>query len=85
MATAWILVSRLLAEFPQVEVGKVISKAAFEDDLADAATELVISTVPIDGYAGQAPLLVVSPLLNERDVRRLTRLVGLPSHSRQQP
>jgi len=85
MATAWILVSRLLAEFPQVEVGKVISKAAFEDDLADAATELVISTVPLDDYAGQAPLLVVSPLLNERDVRRLTRLVGLPGHSRAQP
>jgi mannitol operon transcriptional antiterminator len=84
MATAWILVSRLLAEFPQVEVGKVISKAAFEDELADTASELVISTVPLDGYAGPAPLLIVSPLLNERDVRRLTRLVGLPSHARSQ-
>jgi transcriptional antiterminator len=82
MATAWILVSRLLAEFPQVEVGKVISKAAFEDDVADAGTELVVSTVPLDDYAGSAPLVVVSPLLSERDVRRLTRLVGLPSHSR---
>ena len=82
MATAWILVSRLLAEFPQVEVGKVISKAAFEEDISEAATELVISTVPLDDYDGQAPLVVVSPLLNERDVRRLTRLVGLPSHSR---
>jgi transcriptional antiterminator len=82
MATAWILVSRLLAEFPQVEVGKVISKAAFEEDISEAATELVISTVPLDDYDGQAPLLVVSPLLNERDVRRLTRLVGLPSHTR---
>jgi transcriptional antiterminator len=82
MATAWILVSRLLAEFPQVEVGKVISKAAFEDDVADAGTELVVSTVPLDDYAGSAPLVVVSPLLSERDVRRLTRLVGLPSHAR---
>jgi transcriptional antiterminator len=82
MATAWILVSRLLAEFPQVEVGKVISKAAFEEDISEAATELVISTVPLDDYDGQAPLVVVSPLLNERDVRRLTRLVGLPSHTR---
>ena len=82
MATAWILVSRLLAEFPQVEVGKVISKAAFEEDIAEAGTELVISTVPLDDYAGHAPLVVVSPLLTERDVRRLTRMVGLPSHSR---
>jgi hypothetical protein len=46
------------------------------------ATEVVISTVPIDGYAGEAPLIVVSPLLSQRDVRRLTRLVGLPSHPR---
>ena len=81
MATAWILVSRLLAEFPQVEVGKVISKAAFEDEVADAGTEVVISTVPLDGYTGQAPLVVVSPLLSDRDVRRLSRLVGLPSHA----
>jgi transcriptional antiterminator len=82
MATAWILVSRLLAEFPQVEVGKVISKAAFEDELADTASEVVISTVPLEGYEGTVPLIVVSPLLNERDVRRLTKLVGLPSHTR---
>jgi transcriptional antiterminator len=82
MATAWILVSRLLAEFPQVEVGKVISKAAFEDEVVDAGTEVVISTVPLDGYAGQAPLVIVSPLLSDRDVRKLSRLVGLPSHAR---
>jgi hypothetical protein len=82
MATAWILVSRLLAEFPQVEVTKVISKSAFEDDVADADTELVIATVPLDGYGGAAPLVVVNPLLSERDLRRLSRLVGLPSHSR---
>ena len=82
MATAWILVSRLLAEFPQVEVGKVISKSAFEDEVADADTEVVISTVPLDGYSGSAPLVVVTPLLSDRDVRRLSRLVGLPSHTR---
>jgi transcriptional antiterminator len=82
MATAWILVSRLLAEFPQVEVGKVISKAAFEEDVAEAGTEVVISTVPLDGYASHVPLVVVSPLLTDRDVRQLSRLVGLPSHSR---
>jgi hypothetical protein len=63
-------------------VGKVISKAAFQDDVAEGGAELVISTVPLDDYAGAAPLVVVSPLLSERDVRRLTRLVGLPSHTR---
>jgi galactitol-specific phosphotransferase system IIB component len=76
MATAWILVSRLLAEFPQLEVTQVISKTEFEHDTAEVSTDLVISTVPLEGLSGQVPWLVVSPLLQERDVRRLTRLVG---------
>jgi transcriptional antiterminator len=75
MATAWILVSRLLAEFPQLEVVQVISKTAFEKEARDASTDLVISTVPLDGLS-EIPWLAVSPLLQERDVRRLTRLVG---------
>ena len=75
MATAWILVSRLLAEFPQLEVAQVVSKTIFEHDTGDVSTDLVISTVPLEGLSG-VPWLVVSPLLEERDVRRLTRLVG---------
>jgi transcriptional antiterminator len=75
MATAWILVSRLLAEFPQLEVAQVVSKTAFEHETGDVATDLVISTVPLDGLTS-IPWLVVSPLLQERDVRRISRLVG---------
>ncbi len=76
MATAWILVSRLLAEFPQLEVTQVISKTAFEHDTAEVSTDLVISTVPLEGLSDHVQWLVVSPLLQERDVRRLSRLVG---------
>jgi activator of the mannose operon (transcriptional antiterminator) len=79
MATAWILVSRLLAEFPQVEVTQVVSKTVFEHDAGDVSTDLVVSTVPLEGLSG-VPWLVVSPLLEERDVRRLTRLVGPSAH-----
>ena len=74
MATAWILVSRLLAEFPQLEVVQVVSKTAFERETGDITTDLVVSTVPLDGLTG-VPWIVVSPLLQERDVRRLARLV----------
>jgi transcriptional antiterminator len=74
MATAWILVSRLLAEFPQLEVVQVVSKTAFEHEAGDISTDLVVSTVPLDGLTG-VPWIVVSPLLQERDVRRLARLV----------
>jgi transcriptional antiterminator len=76
MATAWILVSRLLAEFPQLEVVQVVSKPAFEHEAEGVSTDLVISTVPLEGMSGRVPWLVVSPLLQERDVRRLARLVG---------
>jgi transcriptional antiterminator len=79
MATAWILVSRLLAVFPQVEVTRVVSKTAYERD-PDVATDVVVSTVPIGGDAEQGPSIVVSPLLRDRDIRRLSHVLGEPTH-----
>ena len=81
MATVWILVSRLLAEFPQVEVAQVFSKTAFEDASEVVTTDLMISTVPLEGLGLEVPAVVVNPLLPERDVRRLTRYLGLPASS----
>jgi len=79
MATAWILVSRLAAEFPHVEVTRVVSKTAFEQKFDADTADVVVSTVPLD-----EPLLVqtvvVSPLLHDRDVRRLARIFGEPTH-----
>jgi hypothetical protein len=34
--------------------------------------------VPLEGLPSDVPTLVVSPLLQERDVRRVGRLLGLP-------
>jgi transcriptional antiterminator len=80
MATAWILVSRLLAVFPQVEITRVISKTAFDRGADDAATDVVVSTIPIGDELDRPPSVVVSPLLRDRDIRRLTRLLGEPTH-----
>jgi transcriptional antiterminator len=79
MATAWILVSRLSAEFPNVEITRVVSKTAFEKDVDLAATDLVVSTVPLDEL-GDVQTVVVSPLLRERDLRHLSRVLGEPAH-----
>src|SRR5205807_2347866 len=65
MATAWILVSRLLAEFPQVEVGRVVSKTEYERDPEDPGTGLVVSTVPLDEEPERPPTTAASPLLPE--------------------
>ncbi len=80
MATAWILVSRLSAEFPNVEVTRVVSKTAFEEDLDAGLSDLVVSTVPLDEQPASLQFVVVSPLLREKDLRRLSRFLGEPAH-----
>jgi len=79
MATAWILVSRLSAEFPNIEITRVVSKTAFEEDVDVGATDLVVSTVPLDELSN-LQTVVVSPLLRERDLRHLSRILGEPAH-----
>jgi transcriptional antiterminator len=78
MATVWILVSRLLVEFPQVEVTQVVSKTTYEREPGDIQSDFIVSTVPLEAPPA-VPALVVNPLLHEVDVRRLTRLLGLPA------
>jgi hypothetical protein len=75
MATAWILVSRLVAEFPQIEVIRVVSKSAFETEPGEEP-DLVVSTIPLDDLPEATTLIVVSPLLREADVRRLGRVLS---------
>jgi transcriptional antiterminator len=75
MATAWILVSRLVAEFPQIEIVRVVSKSAFETEPGEEP-DLVVSTIPLDDLQEPTPSIVVSPLLREADVRRLGRALG---------
>jgi transcriptional antiterminator len=79
MATAWILVSRLAAEFPHVEVTRVVSKSVFEQALDADSADVVVSTVPLD-EPSSVQTVVVSPLLRDRDVRRLARIFGEPTH-----
>ncbi len=68
MATAWVLVSRLQAEFPELALAEVLSASVYEDrDTSEF--DLVISTVPLDETG--APVIVVSPLLSSADVRTL--------------
>ena len=79
MATAWILVSRLAAEFPHVEVTRVVSKSVFEQKVDADSADVVVSTIPLD-EPSLVQTVVVSPLLRERDVRRLARIFGEPTH-----
>lgn len=68
MATVWVLVSRIQAEFPQLEIASVVSARGIWDRLEDEI-DVVISTVPVE--ASDVPVVVVSPLLTTDDVRKL--------------
>ncbi len=75
VATAWILVSRVQAEFPQLELVDVVSAREIGEDSVE--TDLVISTVPLDGRdeRSQPPIIVVNPLLLPDDVRSISNLI----------
>jgi|GEM_PF-1100875 len=67
-ATAWMLVSRIQAEIPELEVLKVCSVFELsERSLKGFGIDLIISTIPLENL--EIPTVVVSPLLseNERD------------------
>ena len=68
MATAWVLVSRIQAEFPQFDVVNVLSLRGYQS-LEDRDADLVISTVEL--AENGVPVVVVNPLLTSSDVRRL--------------
>jgi len=70
MATAWILVSRIQAEFPHLELTSVMSARAFSA-LEQADADLVITTVEME--PPKIPIVVVNPLLTPDDVKRVAR------------
>ncbi len=71
-ATAWLLVSRLRNEFPDIEITAVKpARHVLEQDLHGA--DVVIATCPVD--TGKLPMLVVSPVLSPQDVAALRRVL----------
>ena len=70
MATVWVLVSRIQAEFPELDLVEVLSERGYEE-LPHGEFDLVISTVPL--VENNMPVVVVSPLLSATDVSRLAR------------
>ena len=65
MATAWVLVSRLQAEFPELELAEVLSASVYEQrDTADF--DVVISTISLENTGTE--VVVVNPLLSRSDV-----------------
>ena len=70
MATAWVLVSRIQAEFPELELVEVLSERGYEA-LNHDEFDLVISTICLE--MTNAPVVVVNPLLSASDVAKVAQ------------
>jgi len=56
-----------------------VYKRQFERRVEADSADVVVSTIPLDEPAS-VQTVVVSPLLHDRDVRRLARIFGEPTH-----
>jgi mannitol operon transcriptional antiterminator len=84
VATAWLLVSRIQTEFPDIEVIGVtpVSEASEEDALANDIVA-IISTVPM--AMASVPVVVVSPLLPAEDVSNLRATLEVTTAAPRRP
>jgi len=65
-ATAYMLVSRIQAEFPEIEISEVCSMLELtKEKILLLNPDLIITTVPLENIS--TPCLLVNPLLNDRD------------------
>lgn len=69
MATAWVLVSRIQAEFPELDLVEVLSERSYHQ-LDHGEFDLVISTVDLPQRS--SPVVVVTPLLSAGDRDRVS-------------
>jgi len=69
IATSNLLVSRIKAEFNEVEVVEVLSFLEYQQRKELVDFDLVISTLPIESW--EKPSILVSPLLDEESIERI--------------
>jgi transcriptional antiterminator/mannitol/fructose-specific phosphotransferase system IIA component (Ntr-type) len=81
-ATAWMLVSRLRAEFPSIEISAVVpTRSVSEFDLSNV--DAVVSTLPLT--TEKVPVRVVSPFLTAEDVLSVRDLLVISSTAPAEP
>lgn len=75
-ATAWLLVSRMRAEFPELDVIDVQSAMDFANKkISPPEADLIITTIPLEKQ--KTPIIVVNPLLNDVDKSKIRGALGM--------
>ena len=76
IATAWLLVSRIRAELPELEIVQVLSLLEFKKRMDDfRSIDAIISTLPLD--LNSIPVISVNPFLNTEDILKLKKELNL--------
>jgi transcriptional antiterminator len=69
IATSRLLESRILKEFPGIEIEGVLSYLEYKKEMLSREYDLVITTVPISNW--EKPAIIISPFLDKNDVLRI--------------
>lgn len=69
VATTWLLVSRIRAELPEVEIVEVTSARELQSRKSFAGIDVVVCTTPVE--VESVPAVVVSPFLSSQDMVKL--------------
>ena len=76
VATAWLLVSRLRAELPNIDVDEVMPALEVQKQAAfDKSIDAIISILPLKRE--DIPVIVVNPLLRMKDVALIRKTLGV--------
>ncbi len=73
IATVWLLVSRLRAEFPEIEIKGAISAMELQQMENFDNIDLIVCTIPVD--IDNIPAIVVNPFLASEDIEKLKTLL----------
>ncbi|HEX2980666.1 MAG TPA: BglG family transcription antiterminator [Anaerolineaceae bacterium] len=74
LATSRLLVSRVIAEFPEIDITGIMSYLEYKKQKYVFDYDLILSSIPIPIW--DKPAIIVSPLLDRDDVNRIRTLLN---------
>lgn len=81
MGTSQLLFTKLNKEFPDVDIVDILSSIKAEKIIDKLSADIILSTVPFK--TDRIPVVYVSPLLTEGDIKNIKQIISEPQKSDQ--
>jgi mannitol operon transcriptional antiterminator len=79
VATAWLLVSRIRSEIPDIDIVKVLSLQDLrKNEVSRKDIDAIVTTIPLE--ASDTLVITINPLLRTEDISRLRDALGLDNY-----